>query len=117
MIREVIVFNKVRSRPEFNYTGAQIVEWTGFDKSAVSRFLNGKTDLPISKFFQLLRSMPTPFQKAYWSELLELDYQDRSWRSLITRASSTDIQEILNALADRWAKSEKFKKEELANVG
>ena len=116
MIREVIVFNKVRSRSEFNYTGAQIVEWTGFDKSTVSRFLNGKTDLSVSKFFQLIRSMPTPFQEAYWSELLELDYQDRSWQTLIARASFADIQEILNALAERWAKSEKSKKEELANA-
>lgn len=103
MLREVTVFNKVRERPEFNYSGAQIVEWTGFDKSAVSRFLNGKTDLPMSKFFHLIGSMPTPFQQAYWSELLNLDYQDRSWRSLISQASYADIEEILNAIAERWA--------------
>ncbi len=112
MIREVTVFNKVRSRPEFNYSGAQIVEWTGFDKSAVSRFLNGKTDLPMSKFFHLVNSMPKPFQEAYWSELLSLDYQDRSWRSLISKASCVDVEEILNALADRWTELGKVKEKE-----
>ena len=118
MSREVIVFNKVLRRPEFNYTGAQIVEWTGFDKSAVSRFLNGKTDLPTSKFFSLISSMPTPFQQAYWAELLnlELEEQPKSWQSLIWQASYADMEEIFNAIAERWAGLDKSKQQELVNA-
>ena len=117
MIREVTIFNKIRQRPEFNYSGAQIVEWTGLDKSAVSRFLNGKTDLPMSRFFQLVSSMPTPFQEAYWSELLGQERKEEgSWRSVISEASVADIEEILGALTERWGKLSKSQEKELAGV-
>lgn len=117
MTQEVIIFNKVNERPGFNYSGAQIASWSGLDKSLISRFLNGKTDISASKFLQLIRSMPTPFQQAYWAELLGLDEkQGGSWRSLICQASTADIEEILNAIADRWAELGKSKDKELATV-
>jgi hypothetical protein len=72
----------------------------------------------MSKFFQLICSMPTPFQQAYWAEVLNLDHDGRSWRSLISQASIADIEEILNAIADRWADlgKAKAKEKELATV-
>ena len=112
MSKEATIFNKINSQAGFCYSGAQIAKWSGLDKSLISRFLNGKTDISVSKFFQLISSMPTPFQEAYWAELLSLDYQDRSWRSLISKASCVDVEEILNALADRWTELGKVKEKE-----
>ncbi len=120
MVEEVIIFNKVNSQPDFNYTGAQICRWSGLEKSLVSRFLNGKTDISLSKFFQLIRSMPAPFQEAYWAEVLKLEHDSEIWRSqkrppwtsLISKASYADIEEILNALANRWTELGKVKEKE-----
>lgn len=118
MTQEVIIFNKINSLPGFNYNGAQIAKWSGLDKSLVSRFLNGKTDISVSKFFQLIQSMPTPFQQAYWADVLNLEHEGRSWRSLISQASVADVEEILNTIAERWAELGKFqeKEKELAGV-
>jgi hypothetical protein len=119
MNQEVLLFNKINSFPQFRYSVTQIAKWSNLDKSHVSRFLNGKNDMTVTKFFQLLRSMPNEFQQVYWSELLNL-HRDKSWRSLILQASMSDIEEILNALAERWGelvKSRelvKSKEEELA---
>ena len=118
MSKAVIIFNKVLRRPEFNYTGMQIVEWSGLHKSAVSRFLNGKVDISVSKFFHIISSMPTAFQQVYWSELLNLELEEKpqTWQSLISQASHTDMEEIFNAIAHRWSALENPKKRELAGV-
>ena len=116
MTNEVILFNKINSRPCFKYSGVQIAKWAGLDRSSVSRFLNGKTDISLSKFFLIIRSMPTPFQQAYWSELLDLEYQEKSWYSLISQASYADIEEILKIIAARWADLGKSREQDLANV-
>ncbi len=113
MTDEVTIFNRVNERPDFNYSGTQIAKWSGLDKSLVSRFLNGKSDISASKFLQLIHSMPIPFQQAYWSELLRLNEQPgKSWRALISKASYADIEEILNAIADRWGELGKAKEKE-----
>jgi hypothetical protein len=120
MTQEVIIFNKVNEQLGFNYSGTQIASWSGLDKSLISRFVSGKTDISASKFLQLIRSMPTPFQQAYWAELLEPQelelQQGESWQSLISAASTSDIEEILNAIALRWAELGKSKEKELVTV-
>ncbi len=116
MRKEILVFNRVNSLPPFQYTGAEIARWSGLGTSQVSRFLNAKTDLSVSKFFQLIDSMPASFQKAYWSELLDLEDQEKTWQSMISRASISDIEHILNSLAKRWTELMKSKKEALANM-
>jgi hypothetical protein len=116
-MKEVTIFNKINERPEFSYSGAQISKWSGLDKSLVSRFLNEKTDISVSKFFQLIQSMPTPFQQAYWAEVLLLNSaqgNEKSWRERVSQASVSDIEEILSAIASRWAELGKDK--ELAAV-
>ncbi len=119
MSREVIVFNKINSRTRFNYGCVEICRMSGLEKSQVSRFLNGKTELGVSKFFQLIRSMPKEFQEAYWEEMLssrsvgEMLGGDRIlWTELIAEASFTDIEEILNAITERWAGLRKAKEKE-----
>jgi hypothetical protein len=105
MIKKYVeTFNKVLSRKEFNYTGTQIAQWSGLGLSQVSRFMNDKTDLPVSKFFQLLNSMPPRFQQCYWAELLGLERKEKDWHSLIVSASVSDIQTILQALSE-WTVS------------
>jgi hypothetical protein len=119
MADEVTIFNKVNRRLEFNYSGAQIAKWSGLETSLISRFLNGKSDISVSKFLQLIRSMPPEFQQAYWSELLEIETKPEelgSWRSLIARASYEEVEEILNAVADRWAGLGKAKERELVKA-
>ena len=73
--------------------------------SQISRFLNEKTDLPVSKFFILVRSMPLQFQKDYWYELeeIEVGQLNRNWKALISDASLEDIEEILRALSNRYS--------------
>lgn len=119
MSQEVIVFNKINSRTRFNYGCVEICRMSGLEKSQVSRFLNGKTELGVSKFFQLIRSMPKEFQEAYWEEVLssrsvgEMLGCDRIlWTELIAEASFTDIEEILNAITERWAGLRKAKEKE-----
>jgi hypothetical protein len=105
MTLEAEIFNKINQRPEFGYNGIQISRFTGLDKSLISRFLAGKTDIAAGRFTALIKSMPRPFQKAYWAEYLQgtQEQQDSTWSALISDASIADIQEILNAIADRWA--------------
>jgi hypothetical protein len=103
MTLEAEIFNKINQRPEFGYNGVQISSFTGLDKSLISRFLAGKTDIAAGRFTALIKSMPRPFQKAYWAEYLQAEQQETTWSALISDASIADIQEILNAIADRWA--------------
>lgn len=103
------VFNKLLSRHEFQYTGLQMAEWSGLSNSQISRFINNKTDIPTSKFFQLIKSMPEQFQYCFWVELLKLN-EERNWRSLVTTASFEDIEEIIQAITDRYRKIEQGSK-------
>jgi hypothetical protein len=52
----------------------QIAKWTGLDTSTISRFINEKSDLPTSKFLKIIRSMPLPFQKIYWTRFFEKEF-------------------------------------------
>ena len=124
MTYEVTIFNQINARPDFNYSGAQIAKWSGLEKSLISRFLNGKSDISLSKFLQLIRSMPSEFQQAYWSESLGvanvsqmLERERIPWTELIKQATHSDIEEILSALTERWGKLSKSQEKELANVG
>ncbi len=101
MYRYVTIFNKVNSYGEFSYSNKDIAGWSGFDPSKVSRFLNGRTNIPTSDFFKLLDCMPTRFQQCYWEALI--GNKDKQWRSLIAKASASEIQEILVAISERWA--------------
>jgi hypothetical protein len=105
MTFEAEIFNKINQRSEFGYNGIQISSFTGLDKSLISRFLTGKTDISAGRFTSLIKSMPKAFQKAYWAEYLQgtQEQQDATWSALISEASIADIQEILNAIAERWA--------------
>ncbi len=108
MLQEVVIFNRVNSRPEFSYTGADICRMSGIEKSQVSRFLNGKIDISMGRFFRLIRSMPREFQEAYWKEILKISSVKVSgggvpWTELISNANFTDIDEILSALSNRWS--------------
>ena len=113
MIEEVTIFNKINERKGFGFTGAQIASWSGVDASQISRFLNGKTDISVSKFFKVISSMPESFQEAYWTEILNFHYvtkrekKEIHWSVLISEASYKDLQEILNAIGLRWAELEK----------
>ena len=124
MIKEVTIFNKINERKGFGFTGAQIASWSGVDASQISRFLNGKTDISVSKFFKVISSMPESFQEAYWTETLNFHHvtkrekKEIHWSVLISEASYTDIEEILNAIALRWAElgKSKTKSKELAST-
>ena len=113
MIKEVTIFNEINAREGFGFTGAQIAKWSGINSSQISRFLNGKTDISVGKFFQVISSMPKSFQEAFWTETLNFHYvtkrekKEIHWSVLISEASYTDIQEILNAIGLRWAELEK----------
>ncbi len=97
------IFNILLERREYRYSLKKLSELSGLGVSQLSRFLNGKTDLPVSKFFHLVNSMPLQFQKDYWSEINVQEIQSKNWRALISNASSGDIEEILRALSDRYS--------------
>lgn len=121
---EATIFNRI-NKSSFNYTGAEIARLSGLDKSLISRFLNGKTEISVAKFFQIIRSMPEEFQKQYWGEVLGTDVEvllghDSNrrvpWTELIKQASYSELQEILSAIGERWADLGKTKDKELTLV-
>lgn len=121
---EATIFNRI-NKSSFNYTGAEIARLSGLDKSLISRFLNGKTEISATKFLQIIRSMPEDFQQQYWADLLGTNVEVLSgrdaqghipWSELIKQASYSEIEEILNAIADRWADLGKTKEEQLTLV-
>ena len=124
MNKEVIIFNKINGKEEFGFSRREIADRSRLDASLISRFLTGKTDISVSKFFQLINSMPKSFQEAYWYETLNSNYVTNDnkmllhWASLISEASYTDLQEILNAMALRWEElgKSKTKSKELAST-
>lgn len=99
------IFNTILERQEYRYSLSELSNFSGLGTSQLSRFLNGKTDLPVSKFFILVRSMPLQFQKDYWFELEEIEagQLNRNWKALISDASLEDIEEILRALSNRYS--------------
>ena len=106
MAKEYIkIFNILLERREYRYSLKELSDLSGLGVSQLSRFLNEKTDLPVSKFFHLVNSMPLQFQKDYWSELnvQEIQSKKKNWRVLISNASSRDIEEILHAVSDRYS--------------
>ena len=106
MAKEYIkIFNILLERREYRYSLKELSDLSGLGVSQLSRFLNEKTDLPVSKFFHLVNSMPLQFQKDYWSELnvQEIQSKKKNWRVLISNASSGDIEEILRAVSDRYS--------------
>lgn len=103
-MQHITVFKKLLAGSEFQgYTGADISRWSGLSESQVSRFLNGKSDLSATNFFKLVHSMPLPFQQSYWVELLQVGKQTDGWTSIISQASTSDIEEILGAITARWS--------------
>jgi transcriptional regulator with XRE-family HTH domain len=96
------IFNILLERREYRYSLSELSDLSGLGVSQLSRFLNGKTDLPVSKFFHLIKSMPSQFQKDYWCELKVQDVRSINWRALISNASLEDIEEILRALSNRY---------------
>lgn len=106
MAKEYIkIFNILLEKREYSYSLKELSDLSGLGVSQLSRFLNEKTDLPVSKFFHLINSMPLQFQKDYWSELnvQEIQSKKKNWRVLISNASSRDIEEILRAVSDRYS--------------
>lgn len=103
MRKEAFIFKQVNERPEFRYSQAQIGRLSEIGSSQVNRFLKGTTDLPTSKFFALLESMPEDFQRAFWLELLgdKLNVDKADWQTLINNADRSDLAEIFSALAQR----------------
>jgi hypothetical protein len=107
MPRHLTIFKDVLARKDFSYTGLEMSQWSGISNSQISRFLNGKSDIASTTFFQLLESMPTRFKDCYWAEFHKEDNNDESWYSLVNRASDKDIGEILAALAKRYTEDSK----------
>jgi len=103
------VFNSVLEHREFRYSLKELANFSGLGTSQISRFLNSKTDLPVSKFFQLVNSMPIEFQNEYWAELLQQCDSHNGWWSLISTATLSDIEEILRALSHRYSELKKEK--------
>jgi transcriptional regulator with XRE-family HTH domain len=103
------VFNSVLERREFRYSLKELADLSGLGTSQLSRFLNSKTDIPVSKFFQLINSMPPEFQEEYWAELLQQRGSQQDWWSLISTATLSDIEEILRALSHRYSELKRGK--------
>ena len=82
------------------YTAKQMSVRSGVNESTLSRFLNGKQDLRAGDYFALLKSFPEDFQERFWTRF----HRAKSdWRSQIMAASYDEIQEILEALTQKWA--------------
>jgi len=83
------------------YTAKQVSGWSGIHESTLSRFINGKTDIKAGDFFDLLGCFPEEFQERFWIRFRQVK---GDWCSQIAAASTRDIETILNALADRYAR-------------
>jgi hypothetical protein len=102
--RQVSVFKKINL--EYGYSQHQIIEWSGVNRSVVSRFLSGDSDIGAGRFMDIIFSMPQTFQQKYWRELIQMapipKGGDVSWKEFIYKSTPADIQEILDAIADRY---------------
>lgn len=82
------------------YSAKQMSVRSGVNESTLSRFLNGKQDLKAGDFFALLKSFPEEFQERFW---IRFHRAKTDWRSQIMAASYDEVQEILEALTEKWA--------------
>ena len=103
----VIIFNSLIEA--YGYSKSQIARWSGLSRPMIIRFCSGE-NISTTYFFKLIRSMPIEFQEDFWSHVLSVEQtkeieliRNPSWYTLISDASYTDIQEILQALANRWS--------------
>ena len=123
-MREATIFNKINNRPEFGFTGADIARMSALDKSLLSRFLNERSDITLNKFSQLISSMPPAFQREFWKEFhtladpTQFSEAEKSipWTELVSKATDKDLEEILNAIANRWTELRQRQERELANA-
>lgn len=103
----VIIFNTLME--SYGYSKSQISRWSGLSRTMIIRFCSGE-NISTTYFFKLVRSMPIEFQEDFWSHVLSVEQakeieliRNPSWYTLIADASHKDIQEILQALANRWS--------------
>lgn len=85
--------------PDF-YTAKQMSARSGVNESSLSRFLNEKQDLKAGDFFALVKSFPEDVQERFWIRFHRIK---TDWRSQIMAASYDEVQEILDALSEKWA--------------
>jgi transcriptional regulator with XRE-family HTH domain len=84
------------------YTAKQISIRSGVNESTLSRFLNGKQDLKAGDYFAVIKSFSEDFQERFWMRLHRA-IAKTDWRSQIMAANYDEIQEILEALTEKWA--------------
>lgn len=80
----------------------QISIRSGVNESTLSRFLNGKQDLKAGDYFAVIKSFSEDFQERFWMRLHRATAKT-DWRSQIMAANYDEIQEILQALTEKWA--------------
>lgn len=91
------------------YTARQISARSGVNESTLSRFLNGKQDLKAKDFFALMKAFPEGFQHRFWLKFHRAEAKT-DWRSQIMAASYDEVQEILEALTEKWAAIETIRR-------
>lgn len=84
------------------YTARQMSARSGVNESTLSRFLNGRQDLKAKDFFALIKSFPEGFQQRFWIRFHRAEAKT-DWRSQIMAANYDEVQEILEALTEKWA--------------
>lgn len=101
----VLVFKKINSRYEFNYSQRQLSKISGIDQGVISRFLNGHNDMASARFFNLIESMPKDFQKEYWTKvgIASSLWEDEeiNWEAEIEKADKKTLARIFSALANK----------------
>ena len=95
------------------YTAKQVSGWSGITESALSRFINGKVDLRAGDFFELLACFPEEFQEHFWIRFRQVK---DDWRSLVSAATTKEIETILNAIADRYSRDHARERDEALAV-
>lgn len=122
MFREA--FKEIKKR--HGITGKAISETTGISQNHISEFVNNKRDVTSETLWRMVEALDKLSPGAWkdfclriagesivQAELLEHGEQPEDWRGLISRATPTDVEEILLAMAERWGqiKSQKRSKE------
>ncbi len=93
------IFKSLKNCSKYNYTNKQIAEWTGFDSSKISRFLNGKRDLEAGEFLYLLKCMPERFQQEYWRVFNPIRNRKSDLEALIIEMDKGNLTAFLNVIA------------------
>jgi hypothetical protein len=91
------------------YAAKQISARSGVNESTLSRFLNGKQDLKAGDYFAVIKSFSEDFQERFWIRLRRATAKT-DWRSQIMAASYDEVQEILEALTQKWAAIEMIRR-------